>query len=77
MQDPRPFNRIPQATIDLIDDLLLEKIPLAGIARVTKVSERWLQYYVNDKNRAAPRALNVVPKKKPLNPRMQRNVVLC
>jgi len=28
-----------------IDKLLLEKIPLAGIARVTGVSERWLQKY--------------------------------
>ena len=34
---------------ELIDKLLLEKIPLAGIARVTGVSERWLQYYVNEK----------------------------
>ncbi|MEO5377653.1 MAG: IS1 family transposase [Magnetococcus sp. DMHC-6] len=64
VQDPRPFNRIPQSTIDLIEDLLLEKIPLAGIARVTKVSERWLQYYVNEKYGAVPRELNVVSKKK-------------
>lgn len=30
-----------------IDRLLLEKIPLAGIARVMEVSESWLQGYVN------------------------------
>ena len=33
---------------ELIDRLLLERISLAGIARVVKVSERWLQTYVND-----------------------------
>ena len=32
-----------------IDRLLLERIPLSGIARSVKVSERWLQYYVNEK----------------------------
>ena len=31
------------ATKTLIDKLLLEKIPLAGIARVVDVSEPWLQ----------------------------------
>ena len=40
---------ISQSTKNLIDKLLLEKIPLAGIARVTDVSEPWLQSYVNDK----------------------------
>jgi transposase-like protein len=39
---------ISSETKNLVDKLLLEKIPLAGIARVTGVSERWLQYYVND-----------------------------
>ncbi len=38
--------RIPQATCDRVDRLLLEKLSLAGIARVLQVSERWLQYYV-------------------------------
>lgn len=46
MQEPQ--NKvIDQGTKDLIDKLLLEKIPLAGIAKVTGVSERWLQSYVN------------------------------
>ena len=31
----------------IIGRLLLERIPLAGIARVVEVSERWLQTYVN------------------------------
>ena len=34
---------------ELIDRLLLERISLAGISRVMKVSEQWLQTYVNDK----------------------------
>ncbi len=56
--------RITQQTKDLIDKLLLEKIPLAGIARVTGVSERWLQYYVNDKYKNTPRQVEVGSKKK-------------
>ena len=36
-----PQNKIiHQSTKNLIDKLLLEKLPLAGIARVTEVSER-------------------------------------
>lgn len=40
---------ISQATKDLIDRLLREKLPLAGIVRVTGISERWLQNYINEK----------------------------
>jgi len=40
---------ISDETKELIDRLLLERISLAGIARVTGVSERWLQSYVNQK----------------------------
>jgi hypothetical protein len=36
-------NQIPQEKIDLVDPLLLEKIPLAGISSATEVSENWLQ----------------------------------
>lgn len=43
----------------LIDRLLLERISLAGIARVTGVSERWLQSYVNRKYQDVPREVNV------------------
>ncbi|NEX21949.1 hypothetical protein G3480_16825 [Thiorhodococcus mannitoliphagus] len=42
----------------LIDRLLLERIPLAGIARSIPVSESWLQAYVNQKYQAIPRELN-------------------
>jgi len=43
----------------LIDKLLLEKIPLAGIARVTGVSDRWLQGYVNDKYSKISQEINI------------------
>ena len=49
---------------DIIDRLLLEKIPLAGIARAIGVSESWLQDYVNKKYDAVPRVINVRTKKK-------------
>ncbi len=49
---------------ELIDRLLLEKIPLAGIVRATGVSERWLQYYVNQKLGAVKRKVQVTSKKK-------------
>jgi transposase-like protein len=55
---------IDQSTKELIDKLLLEKIPLAGIARVTGVSEPWLQSYVNEKYQHVPRQVNVSTKKK-------------
>ena len=43
----------------LIHKLLLECIPLAGVARVVEVSERWLQNYVNELYRQAPREVTV------------------
>lgn len=55
---------IGQDTKDLIDKLLLEKIPLAGIARVTEVSERWLQTYVNAKYDNVAKQVDVWPKKR-------------
>jgi insertion element IS1 protein InsB len=55
---------ISEETKALIDKLLLEKIPLAGIARVCDVSETWLQDYVNRKYEAIPRQVNVSAKNK-------------
>ncbi len=55
---------ISQETKDLIDKLLLERIPLAGIVRVTGVSEAWLQNYVNKKYESVPQKIEVPPKKK-------------
>ena len=69
VEDPRQ-KRIDQPTKDLIDKLLLEKIPLAGIARVCDVSESWLQDYVNQKYAAVPKRVEVSLKKRPINDSM-------
>lgn len=42
----------------------MERLPLAGIARVMQVSEDWLQGYVNHCYEAVPRAVQVQPKAK-------------
>lgn len=55
---------INQEKRELIDRLLLERISLAGISRVAKVSERWLQTYVNNKYAHVPRKVQVKPKKR-------------
>jgi insertion element IS1 protein InsB len=47
-----------------IDRLLLEKISLAGIARVMKLSEDWLQRYVNRCYAGVPQKVQVQPKAK-------------
>jgi len=49
---------------NLIDILLLERIALAGIARITEVSQTWLQDYVNKKSAEIPRKTNVSDKPK-------------
>ncbi len=60
-----PENKvIKQETKNLIDKLLLEKISLAGISRVTEVSEPWLQSYVNEKYESLPKQVSVTTKKK-------------
>ena len=56
--------RISDATKVLIDALLLERISMAGIARVAKVSEPRLQQYVNEKYANVPRQLTVSSQKK-------------
>ncbi len=63
MENPQ-WRRIPEEPLVLIDRLLLEKIPLAGIARVLKISEPWLPNYVNDKYDAVPRQVTVQAKPK-------------
>ncbi|WP_414652765.1 IS1 family transposase [Gloeocapsopsis dulcis] len=57
---------IDQNTREWIDRLLLERISLAGIARVAQVSEQWLQSYVNQKYAQVPRQVQVTPKKRGL-----------
>jgi len=54
---------IPKETWDIVDKLLLEKIPIAGISRVTGISEVWLQKYINRKYEETPRTINTVKKK--------------
>ena len=55
---------IDAQTRELIDKLLLERISLAGMARVTGVSQKWLQDYVNAKYASVERQVKVSPKKK-------------
>ncbi|MBW4652453.1 MAG: IS1 family transposase [Kaiparowitsia implicata GSE-PSE-MK54-09C] len=47
----------------LVDRLLLERISMAGIARAVKVSEQWLQDYVNMKAAQTSRNAEVQQKK--------------
>ncbi len=73
----RPFIEQPtkkvidQATRELIDRLLLERLSLAGIARATQVSEQWLQTYVNEKYAKVPRQVQVSAKKKDVDDSMR------
>jgi IS1 family transposase len=53
---------IPEETKHLIDKLLLERLSLRGIARVTGVSWSWLQDYVNQKLGSVPRQVKVSDK---------------
>lgn len=53
---------ISPSTLDYIHKMLLEKIPLAGISRVTDVSEKWLQDYVNSLYTKVPHQLEVTSK---------------
>jgi insertion element IS1 protein InsB len=55
-------SRIPDSKKEVIDRLLLERISLAGIARVVEVSERWLQNYVNDKYSSVSQEVKVMAK---------------
>ncbi|GAC1459051.1 MAG: hypothetical protein NVSMB70_03920 [Chamaesiphon sp.] len=53
---------IDEATCQLIDKLLLERLALVAIARVTGVSERWLQLYVNHTFYLPPKTIEVTQK---------------
>jgi hypothetical protein len=60
-----PNNKIiDKHTLDYIDKMLLEKISLARIARVTSVSKKWLQNYVNTKYASVPQQVKVSSKHK-------------
>ena len=70
VENPSGHYRISDETCDLVDRLLLERIPLAGIARVAQVSESWLQKYVNAKYKEVPRQVDpsILPEKKTAPP---------
>ena len=58
------WRMISEETKGIIDRLLLEKLPLAGIARALQISELWLQQYVNKKYKRVTREVQVRPKPK-------------
>ena len=59
----KPTNvSISDETKKLIDQLLLERVSLRGIARVTGVSWSWLQNYVNNKYACTPHHIGVSEK---------------
>lgn len=50
---------VDESTRNLIDKLLLERLAVAAIARVTGVSKRWWQMYVNQKSYQVPQQVEV------------------
>ena len=65
-----PNKRIPKQLWDMVDKLLLEKIPIAGISRVNEISEPWLQQYINQKYEHVPQQIDI-SKKVVLNGRVR------
>ena len=60
-----PKNKpISEETKALIDKLMLERLSLRAIVRITGVSLTWLQSYINGKLRSTPRKLDISIKKK-------------
>lgn len=71
-------NKSDEATRVMIDKMLLERLALAAIARITGVSERWLQIYVNNKYEQIQQKVDVTQKKTgKLTIQRIRNMVLC
>lgn len=64
--DALPNKPISEATKALIEKLMLERVSLRAIVRITGVSLQWLQSYVNGQFRATSRNLEVSIKKSPL-----------
>ena len=63
VENPK-WRQVSDETKELIDRLLLEKIPLSGIARVVGVSEKWLQDYVNKKYSEVKQEIDIPNKEK-------------
>jgi IS1 family transposase len=60
-----PTNRpVSEETKKLIDKLLLERLAIAAISRVSGISETWIQGYVNGKCRTVEKKAVVSVKKK-------------
>ena len=60
-----PKNKpISEETKAIIDKLMLERLSLRAIVRITGVSLTWLQSYINGKLRSTPRKLDISIKKK-------------
>ena len=65
VENPQNKNQpIPDETINIIEKLLLERLALAAIVRVTGVSKRWLQNYVNKKYSEISQEVIVAKKQK-------------
>lgn len=54
---------VDETTRQLIDKLLLERLARSAIARVSGVSQRWLQMYVNQKYYQVPKQVEISKKK--------------
>jgi insertion element IS1 protein InsB len=61
VENPK-WRRISDDTKSTIERMLLEKIPLVGIARSLRVSESWLQQFVNAYYATVPQQVQVQPK---------------
>jgi len=70
VENPSGHYRIDDETCALVDRLLLERLPLAEIARAVQVSESWLHQYVNKKYAETPREVDssILPEKENLTP---------
>lgn len=55
--------RISDETNQTIDKRRLERVSLAGMARVTGVSLRWLHYYGNAQYASVPRSVTLTEQK--------------
>ncbi len=58
--------QITQEQWELVDKLLLEKLPIAGISRITGISEPWLQQYINKKYEGIKKVIDVKKKREDL-----------
>jgi hypothetical protein len=63
--NPSPHYQIPQETMDLVDRLLLEKIPLAGIARQQKCPRDGCKHMLPPNMKQSLKKQLLLPKKKP------------